>query len=117
MFAEAFPHVANSPSLIWVIATICLHIVNTFVGLYMAFRKITPSLLRIHLVLYGAMLLTLALFLVLNQVHGDNTVWDYGIGLYFITLLPYSAKWDILVHGLCAVVGLTLLPVLILLQI
>lgn len=117
MFAEAFPHVANSPSLIWVIAALCLHIVNTFVGLFMAFRKTTPPLLRMHLVLYGAILVSLALFLVLNGVHGENTVWDYGIGLYFITLLPYSGRWDVMVHGLVAVVGLTLLPVLILLQV
>jgi hypothetical protein len=39
------------------------------------------------------------------------------IGLYFITLIPYSKRWDILVHALVAVVGLTLLPLLIVLRI
>lgn len=116
MFAKVYPQVAASPSLIWIVAAIGLNIVNTFVGLYMAFRAKTPSLIRVHLVLYGAILISLASFLVLNGVHGENTVWDYGVGLYFITLLPWSGKWDVLLHGLVAVVGLTLLPVLILLQ-
>ena len=117
MFAQAFPNVVNSPSLIWVVVTICLYIVNTFIGLYMALRRSTPQLVRIHLFFYVGILFSLLMFLVLNQVHGENTLWDYGIGLYFITILPLSVKWDIMVHGLCAVVGLTLLPVMILLQI
>ncbi len=117
MFAEAFPNIANSPSLIWVVSAICLHIVNTFLGLTMAFHKTTPARLRMHLVFYCTILLSLSMFLVLNWAHGDNTIFDYGAGLYFITILPLSVKWGIMVHGLVAVVGLTLLPVLILLQI
>ena len=116
MFAEVFPQVASSPSLIWVVAAIGLTIVNTFIGLYMAFRVKTPVLVRIHLLFYSGILFSLASFLVLNGIHGENTLWDYGVGLYFITLLPWSVKWDVLAHGLVAVVGLTLLPVLILLQ-
>ncbi len=117
MFAESFPNIANSPSLVWVIAAICLHILNTFLGLIMAFHKITRQRVRLHLILYVSILLCLSLFLVLNGVHGNNTIFDYGVGLYFITILPLSVKWDIMVHGLVAVVGMILLPALILLQI
>ncbi len=52
----------------------------------------------------------------MNGVHSENTIWEYLIGLYFITLVPLSRKWDMLIHGLIAIVGLTLLPLLILLQ-
>jgi hypothetical protein len=52
----------------------------------------------------------------MNGVHSENTIWEYLIGLYFITLVPLSRKWDVLIHALIAIVGLTLLPVLILLQ-
>ena len=117
MFAEAFPNIANSPSLVWVIAAICMHILNTFLGLAMVFHKTTPSRVRLHLVFYCSILLCLSLYLILNGVHGDNTIFDYGIGLYFITILPLSVKWDVMVHGLVAVMGMILLPVLILLQI
>ncbi|MFQ5481109.1 MAG: hypothetical protein ACE5ER_00010 [Nitrospinaceae bacterium] len=116
MFTEVFPQVSASPSLIWVVAAIGLHLVNTFLGLYMVFRRKTPRLIRIHLMVFAGVLVSLAMFLILNGVHGENTVWDYAIAIYFITLLPLSAKWDVTVHGVAAVTGLTLLPVLILLQ-
>ena len=116
MFAEAFPHITESPSLIWVVAAIGLHIVNTFVGTTMAFFTKNRSLVRAHIALYVGILVSLAMFLILNQVHGENTVWDYAIGVYFITLLPVSAKWDALLHAGVATLGLILLPVLILIQ-
>ena len=116
MFADVFPQVSASPSLIWVVAAIIFNIVNVFLGLYMAFFKKAQGLIRIHLYLYIAIVICLALYLVLNGVHSENTIWEYLIGLYFITLIPMSRKWDILIHALIAIVGLTLLPLLILLQ-
>ncbi|MDH3257351.1 MAG: hypothetical protein OEM27_07020 [Nitrospinota bacterium] len=116
MFASVFPQVSESPSLIWVIAAIIFNIVNVFLGLYMAFFKKEPRLIRTHLYLYIAILTCLILFLVMNGVHSENTIWEYLIGLYFITLVPLSRKWDILIHALISIVGLTLLPLLILLQ-
>jgi hypothetical protein len=116
MFANVFPQVSDSPSLIWVIAAVIFNIVNVFLGLYMAFFKKEKRLIRAHLYLYIAIVTCLVFFLVMNGVHSENTIWEYLIGLYFITLVPMSRKWDILVHALIAIVGLTLLPLLILLQ-
>ncbi len=117
MFANVFPQVSDSPSLIWVIAAIIFNTANIFLGLYMAFFKKEPRLIRTHLYLYITIVICLVLFLVMNGVHSENTIWEYLIGLYFITLVPLSRKWDILIHALIAIVGLTLLPLLILLQI
>jgi hypothetical protein len=116
MFANVFPQVSASPSLIWVIAAIIFNIINVFLGLYMAFFKKEPRLIRMHLCLYITILICLVLFLVMNGVHSENTIWEYLIGLYFITLVPLSRKWDVLIHALTTIVGLTLLPLLILLQ-
>jgi hypothetical protein len=116
MFADVFPQVSASPSLIWVIAAIIFNILNVFLGLYMAFFKKAKGLVRTHLYLYITILICLGLFLIMNGVHSENTIWEYLIGLYFITLVPLSHKWDVLVHALIAIVGLTLLPLLILLQ-
>jgi hypothetical protein len=116
MFANVFPQVSDSPSLIWVIAAIIFNTVNIFLGLYMAFFKKEPHLIRTHLYLYITILICLVLFLVMNSIHSENTIWEYLIGLYFITLVPMSRKWDVLTHALIAIVGLTLLPLLILLQ-
>jgi len=116
MFADVFPQVSASPSLIWVVAAIIFNIVNIFLGLYMTFFKKEPYLIRMHLYLYITILICLVLFLVMNGVHSENTIWEYLIGLYFITLVPLSRKWDVLIHALITIVGLTLLPLLILLQ-
>ena len=47
----------------------------------------------------------------------ENTLLDYLICLYFITIVPYSKRWDVLVHAFVGAVGLTLLPLLIVLRI
>ncbi len=117
MFASAFPQVSDSPSLIWLVAAIIFNIFNVFLGLYMAFFKKDRRLVRAHLFLYIAILICLTSFLVMNGVHSENTIWEYLIGLYFITLVPLSHKWDVMVHALVSIIGLTLLPLLILLQI
>ncbi|MDH5761942.1 MAG: hypothetical protein OEZ51_03075 [Nitrospinota bacterium] len=116
MFADVFPQVSASPSLIWVVAAIIFNIINVFLGLYMAFFKKEPRLIRGHLYLYITIVICLVFFLVMNGVHSENTIWEYLIGLYFITLVPLSRKWDVLIHALISIVGLTLLPLLILLQ-
>ena len=116
MFADVFPQVSASPSLIWVVAAIIFNIVNVFLGLYMAFFKKVPGLIRAHLYLYITIVTCLALYLVMNGVHSENSIWEYLIGLYFITLVPMSRKWDVMIHALIAIVGLIFLPLLILLQ-
>ncbi|NIQ03070.1 MAG: hypothetical protein GWM98_24020 [Nitrospinaceae bacterium] len=116
MFADVFPQVSSSPALIWVVAAIGFNIANIFLGLYMAFFKKNRSLIRAHLYLYTAILISLGFFLIMNAVHAFNSIWEYLIGLYFITLVPLSKKWDLMIHALVGIVGLTLLPLLVLLQ-
>ena len=113
---SVFDQVRASASLIWVVAAISLHIVNVFIGLAMAFQKKTPALARLHLILYCTLLFCLVYYLVLNHFHTGNSLWDYLIPLYFITLIPLSRKWDVVLHAGVTALGLILLPILILLQ-
>jgi len=115
--STVFPQIAESPSLVWLVAALCFHILNVFLGLAMAFLQKARQFRRIHGILYGVIVFCLGYYLVLNNVHGENSIWDYLVGVYFITLVPLSRKWDVMVHALVTVVGLTLLPLLILLQI
>lgn len=116
MFASVFPQVGSSPSLVWVVTAMGLNIVNLFIGLGMALQNKKKTWLRTHLVMYISILVCLTLYLVMHGIHSENSVWDYAICLYFITLVPISRKWDVMYHGLVTVLGLILLPVLILLQ-
>ena len=82
----------------------------------MAFRKTGQAPLRMHKLLYYSILICLGLFLILNQIHSTNSVWEYAVCLYFITIIPLSKGWDVLLHAFVSLVGLTLLPLLIILQ-
>ena len=53
----------------------------------------------------------------MNQTHHENTWIDYIVVFYVAAIVPFSKRWDILVHSLIATVGLTLLPLLIIIQI
>lgn len=116
MFAEAFPQVSASPSLIWVVSAICFQIINVLLGAFMAFQLKGPGLIRAHRFLYFAIIFCLSMFLIMNQVHLGNSIWDYLVFVYFITVIPLSKKWDVLAHAFIALMGLTFLPILILLQ-
>lgn len=117
MFSPVISQIKASPSLIWVVAAICFHVLNLFVGLFMTFFKKNKPTINLHKIFYATVLICLTAFLVLNQVHGENTIWEYSIGLYFITVIPLSRRWDTLLHAFLTLVGLTLLPLLIILQI
>ncbi len=117
MDATLIPKITSSPSLIWVVAAIGFYIINIFLGLFMAFRKRTAQSLKIHRLLFYTIVFCLGYYLLMNQVHDENSWLDYLICLYFITIVPYSKRWDVLVHAFVGVVGLTLLPLLIVLRI
>jgi len=114
--SDLISKINSSPSLIWVVPAIAFHAINVFLGAYMSFRASTARLLPIHKILYFAVVFCLAYYLVLNQFHGENGIWEYLVGLYFITVIPVSKRWDVLLHAFVSIVGLTFLPLLILLQ-
>ncbi len=116
MTPSIIDQISASPSLKWVVVAICFQIVNVFVGAYMGFIKRGRTHLRVHKYLYWGILFCLGYYLILNGVHSQNTVWEYLIGLYYITIIPISKRWDVVFHAFAAVVGLLFLPLLILLQ-
>ena len=83
----------------------------------MGFIKRTKPLLRVHLAGYIAVLVCLTGFMIVQWRHSGITIWEILIFLYFITVIPLSKRWDVLLHALLTIVGLTLLPVLVLLRV
>ena len=111
------PKITSSPSLVWIVSAIGFYIINIFLGLFMAFRKRTAQSLKIHRLLFYTIVFCLGYYLLMNQTHDENTLLDYLICLYFITIVPYSKRWDVMIHAFVGAVGLTLLPLLIVLRI
>ncbi len=117
MESTLIPKITSSPSLVWVVCAIGFYIVNIFLGLFMAFRKRTAQSLKIHRLLFYTIVFCLGYYLIMNQTHDENGLLDYLICLYFITILPYSKRWDVLIHAFVGAIGLILLPLLIVLRI
>ncbi len=111
-----FPKILSSPSLVWVLAAMGFYLINIFMGLYIGFQKKTAQTLKIHKWLFYSIAFCLIYFLIMNQTHHENTWMDYIVVAYVVGLVPFSKRWDILVHALIATVGLTLLPLLIVIQ-
>ena len=116
MANELFPTLSSSSSLIWLVPAIGFHIINIFLGVFMAFQEKTPAMVRVHGFLYYGVIICLVNFLIMNQVHGENSVWDYLVFAHFIIVVPFSKRCDVLIHAFITLIGLTLLPVLIILQ-
>ena len=117
METTLIPKITSSPSLIWVLAAIGFYILNIFMGLFMAFRKKTAQSLKIHRLLFYTIAFCLVYYLIMNQTHDDNTLLDYLVCLYCIIIVPFSKRWDVLVHAFIGAMGLILLPLLIILKI
>ncbi len=109
--------ISSSPALKWIIVAVLFHIVNVFLGAFMAFFRRGPKLRQSHWFLYLAVLTCLTGFLTLNAIHSNNSIWNYLVCAYFITILPISKRWDVILHAFVSVIGLLLLPLLIILNV
>ena len=114
---EFFTKILTSPSLVWVLPVIGFYLINIFMGLFIAFQKKTAQNLRIHALMYYSITFSLICFLIMNQTHHENTSIDYIVVFYIVAIVPLSKRWGVLFHALIATVGLTLLPLLIIIQI
>jgi hypothetical protein len=114
---EMFSNIISSPSLVWIITAMGFYLVNIFAGLFVAFQKNAVDIRKIHKWLFYSIAFCLIYFLIMNQTHNENTLIDYTVILYIVTVVPFSKRLDVLVHALVAVIGLILMPLLIALQI
>lgn len=96
---------------------IVLHIVNSLLGAGIVFRRMGRPPRRAHFILYLGVLACLGIYFYLNRFARGNGLVEYFVLLYFAIFLPLSRKWDVMIHAFIAVVGLTFLPLLILVQI
>ena len=107
--------ISVSPSLKWIVLAVIFHVLNAFLGAFMAFMRKGPWLLRLHGILYFSVLFCLGCFLLLNG--RQNSIGEYLVSAYFAVLIPLSKRWDVILHAFLSVVGLLLLPLLIILNI
>ena len=115
MWPYFISEIETSPHLFWVVVAIGLHILNSTLGILVFFGK--NNFRRSHLLFFLGIFACLIIFFLENQPIRGNGFVEWFVLIYFAVLIPLSKRWDVRIHTLIATVGLTLLPLLILLQI
>lgn len=109
MQATSLGEVFSHPSFLAILATILIVIANIMIGVSMLPRDIRQKRYKLHRLVYGATLISLAVFLVVTHRLLGNSIFNYLVMAYFLTVVPLSRKWNVTAHAIVSSVGLVLL--------
>ena len=109
MQATSLGEIFSHPSFLTILATILIVIANIMIGVSMLPKDKRKKRYKIHRVVYGATLIFLAVFLVVTHRLLGNSLFNYFVMAYFLTVIPLSRKWNVTAHAIISSVGLVLL--------
>ena len=109
MQATSLGEIFSHPSFLTILATIVIVIANIMIGVSMLPKDIRQKRYKLHRIVYGAVLVSLGIFLVVTYRLLGNSIFNYFVMAYFLTVIPLSRKWNVTVHAIIASVGLVLL--------
>ena len=109
MQATSLSEIFSHPSFLTILATILIVIANIMIGVSMLPRDIRQKRYKLHRTVYGAMLISMAIFLIVTHRLLGNSLFNYFVMAYFLTVVPLSRKWNVTAHAIIASVGLVLL--------
>ncbi len=97
------------PSFLTILLTILIVISNILVGVSMLPGDVRRKRYKVHRIIYGSVLISLGGFLFVTHRLIGNSLFNYGVLVYFLTVIPLSRRWNITAHAIIASVGLVLL--------
>jgi hypothetical protein len=103
--SDIFSH----PSFLTILATILIVIANIMIGVSMLPKDVRQKRYKLHRIIYGAVLVSFGIFLVVTHQLLGNSLFNYFVMAYFLTVIPLSRKWNVTAHAIIASVGLVLL--------
>jgi len=104
---ELFTH----PSFLSILVTILAVIANILIGVSMLPQDVRQKRYKLHKYVFWACLAGLGVFLWVTHRRMGNSIFNYLVAVYFVTVIPLSRKWNVTVHAIIASVGLVLLVV------
>ena len=117
MLSEIISKIDTSSPIMWAVWAIGLHITNTALGIYMALAGRREWARTVHRALFLSVIACLIAFIIFHYFKGRVGIMDYAVAIYFIFAIPASKRQPPMIHAFVASVGLTLLPLLILLKV
>ncbi len=109
MQATSLGDIFSHPSFLAILATILIVIANIMIGVSMLPKDVRKKRYTLHRILFGAVLVSLGVFLVVTHRLIGNSPFNYVVLVYFLTAIPLSRKWNVTLHAILASVGLVLL--------
>ena len=109
MQATRLSDIFSHPSFLTILLTILIVIANIMVGVSMLPRDVRRKRYKVHRLIYGSVLISLGGFLFVTHRLMGNSLFNYGVLVYFLTVIPLSRKWNVTAHAILASVGLVLL--------
>ena len=109
MQATSLSEVFSHPSFLTILATILIVIANIMIGVSMLPKDKRQKRYKIHRIVYGAVIVCFAVFLIVTHRLLGNSLFNYFVMAYFLTIIPLSRKWNVTAHAIVSSVGLVLL--------
>jgi len=109
MQATSLGQIFSHPSFLTILATILIVITNIMIGVSMLPGDIRQKRYKLHRAVYGAALVSLGAFLVVTHQLLGNSLFNYFVLAYFLTVIPLSRRWNVTAHAIIASIGLVLL--------
>ncbi len=117
MLSEIISRIDTSSPIMWAVWAIGLHLTNTALGIYMTLMGRREWAKKVHRGLFLSVLVCIIGFIISYYFKGRVGIIDYAVAIYFIFAIPASKRQPPMIHAFVATVGLTLLPLLILLKV
>jgi len=109
MQATSLGEIFSHPSFLTILASILIVIANIMIGVSMLPKDIRQKRYKLHRAVYGAVLVSLGVFLAVTHQLLGNSLFNYFVMAYFLIIIPLSRKWNVTAHAIIASVGLVLL--------
>jgi hypothetical protein len=109
MQATSLGDIFSHPSFLTILVTILVVIANIMIGVSMLPKDIRKKRYKLHRNVYGVTLVSLGAFLIVTHRLMGNSLFNYLVLVYFLTVIPVSRKWNVTAHAIVSSVGLVLL--------
>ena len=109
MQATSLSEIFSHPSFLTILAAILIVIANIMIGVSMLPKDKRQKRYKIHRIVYGAVIVCFAVFLIVTHRLLGNSLFNYFVMAYFLTVIPLSRKWNVTAHAIVSSLGLVLL--------
>ena len=109
MQATTLSDIFTHPSFITILITILIVITNIMIGVSMLPSDTRRKRYPMHRGVYVAVLASFGFFLWVTHRTLENSVFNYLVFMYFLTVIPLSRRLNVTLHAVLASIGLVLL--------